>query len=117
MKLKIESNKIWVSTKPIDFRCGIDRLCFTIVEVLKRKPHEGLYVFYNRRRDKIKLLSTHRNGFLLIYKRLEKGKFPFEFSYRSKKVEINSRKLSWLIAGLNWRSMSEWEELTFDDYF
>ena len=117
MKLKIESAKIWVATQPVDFRRAIDGLCCTIVECLGAQPHEGVYIFYNRNKDKIKLIGKHRNGFVMLYKRLEKGKFPFKFRDESTKIEIDERKLSWLLSGLDCCSMSEWDDLTFDDYF
>ena len=36
--------------------------------------HEAIYVFYDRTKSKLKLLARHRNGVVLIYKRLDKNR-------------------------------------------
>ncbi len=51
-----------------------------IAEQFEAKPMEGLYIFYNRARNRLKLLVWHYNGFMMLYKRLERGQFPFQFS-------------------------------------
>ena len=116
MKIELASENIWVATQPVDFRKSINGLQLIILDHLGKKPHEGLYVFYNRHKDKLKLLGPHRNGFALLYKRLEKGRFRFNFPDEKTLVSVNASELSWLIAGLDWQAMSEWEELEFDEY-
>lgn len=77
MQLKLYGNSLWLYHQPIDFRCSIDGLLGIITAKLNQKPQEGVYIFYNRARDKLKCLSWHRNGYLLFYKRLESGHFCF----------------------------------------
>ena len=57
-------------------RKSFDGLCGLVTSALGRDPLTGdVYVFVNRRRDRIKLSFWDRTGFWLFYKRLEKGTF------------------------------------------
>lgn len=116
MQLTLESPQIWVCNQAVDFRKSIDGLCYVLQDQFGRHPQDGIYVFYNRHRNKVKILGWHKNGFVLIYKRLEKGHF-----YMAKDnngcVTLDVKQLSWLIAGLDWATMSRWNELTFTDFY
>jgi len=58
-------------------RCGVDGLARLIAGAFERDPFGGqVFVFIGKRRNEVKLLWWHRNGFLLLYKRLERGSFP-----------------------------------------
>ena len=73
------SVKVYVSTDVADMRKSIDDLSMLVQEVLKKDPFSGhLFVFCNKRGDKIKILYWDRNGFCLWYKRLERGVFRLE---------------------------------------
>ena len=57
-------------------RKGFDGLSALVSTALNRDPLSGdVFVFINRRRTHIKLLVWDRNGFVLFYKRLERGTF------------------------------------------
>lgn len=57
-----------------DFRKGFDGLCGLVRNELDRDPSSGeVFVFVNRPRNRIKLLQWQYGGFVLYYKRLEKG--------------------------------------------
>ncbi len=116
MQLKLSSPKIWLATQAVDFRLSIDGLCQMIQSKFNLNLKEGLFIFYNRTRKKIKILTWHQNGFVLVYKRLEHGFFSIRTSEEGL-VSVDERQLSWLLAGLDWVSMSAWKELEFDDYF
>lgn len=59
-----------------DMRKGFDGLCGLVHQELRRRPVTGeVFVFVNRQRDKIKLLHWEQGGFVLYYKRLERGTF------------------------------------------
>ncbi len=87
-----------------------------VVEQFGRHPQAGIYIFYNRARDKVKILGWHRNGFVLIYKRLEQGRFHVD-KQSDEAVTLDKRQLSWLVAGLDWSSMSTWNDLEYDEFF
>ena len=65
------SVKVYVSTDETDMRKSIDALSIMVQEILKKDPFSGhLFVFCNKRGDKIKILYWDRNGYCLWYKRL-----------------------------------------------
>lgn len=116
MQLKLYGKGIWLYRCAIDFRCGIDGLVGLISNEVKQNPQEGIYIFYNRHNDKVKCLSWHKNGYILLYKRLEKGKFCFTQNKAIGVMEIGVEELSWLLAGLEWQKMRNWQELNYDKF-
>lgn len=67
---------IYVARDPVDMRKGINGLSALISSQFRRDPKQpALYVFFNRRREKIKILYWDRNGFALWYKLLCKGRY------------------------------------------
>jgi transposase len=68
--------RILFATEPVDFRKSIDGLAAFVELHLQEAPLSGtMFVFTNRSRDALKLLVWDQGGFLLLYKRLEKGRF------------------------------------------
>jgi len=116
MQLTLSSPTIWLATQPIDFRKAIDGLTQVALSQPSANLQDDVFVFYNRRRDKLKLLAWHGNGFVLIYKRLETGKFTVETN-NSGQYQLNETQLSWLLAGLDWKTMSDWGHLSFDNFY
>jgi transposase len=58
-------------------RCGFDALAALAREYVDREVRDGnaLFVFFNRRVDRVKLVWWERTGYCLFYKRLERGRF------------------------------------------
>ncbi|MFN0053770.1 MAG: IS66 family insertion sequence element accessory protein TnpB [Planctomycetales bacterium] len=70
------SVKNFVYTGVTDMRRSFDRLAQMVQEHLQQDPESGhLYLFFNRRRDCVKLLLWEGDGFVILYKRLEVGTF------------------------------------------
>lgn len=68
------SHRFLLYRKVTDFRKGFDGLCGLVHNELNREPTSGeVFIFINRSRDRIKLLHWQQGGFVLYYKRLEKG--------------------------------------------
>lgn len=116
MQLQLYGKKIWIFRQSIDFRASIDRLSALIATELKQEPQGGIFLFYNRSKDKVKCLSYHKNGFVLVYKRLDKGKFSFDFTKEGGISEMSVEELGWLLAGLEWQKMRDWRELSYDKF-
>ena len=67
---------VYVARDAVDLRKSIDGLALWVETSLPVSPVSGsVFVFFNRQRDKVKLLWWDRHGFWLAYKRLEKGRF------------------------------------------
>jgi transposase len=60
-----------------------------------------VFVFFNRRRDRVKLLVWDGNGFWLFYKRLEAGTFRALPNSTTKQVEMRRAELSMLLEGID----------------
>ena len=69
-------SEIYIANRPTDFRKCFDGLCGEAQSQLHVNPLGGaLFVFYNKRRDRLKMLVWDTDGFWLLYKRLEEGTF------------------------------------------
>ena len=109
--------QVMMSLKPIDMRKAIDGLTLLVIEHLQHNPQEpSLFLFCNQQRNKIKGLYWDKNGFVLIYKRLERKKFYIPRSGEANKLEITHQQLSWLLAGFDFIGMAEHPDLDFKNY-
>jgi transposase len=95
-----EKLKVYLHRPAIDFRMGINGLAILVEQALGRDPFaQALYVFSNRRRNRVKILGWERNGFWLLLKRLEQDRFiwPAETAVPTVTVE----QLHWLLDGID----------------
>jgi transposase len=69
---------IWLALEPTDLRKSFDTLAELVRQQLRGDPLSGqLFVFRNKRADRVKLLYWDEDGFVILYKRLEAGSFRF----------------------------------------
>jgi transposase len=115
MQLTINGPSILICTHPVDFRYGISGLIGVALSALNADVQKNIFIFYNRSRDKLKMLAWHKNGYVLLLKRLEKGHF-FNVKSDEPAAIVTPQQLSWLLAGLDWVSMSCWGELEYTDF-
>ncbi len=109
--------KIYVSIEPIDARKSIDSLCAMIVEYFEDNPQSGsLFIFVNKLRDKVKIIWWDANGFILHYKRLERGRFIMPKINGVNKLEISQTQLHGLLAGLDFSLMRHFPEINYYQY-
>lgn len=104
------SIRIFVYTGATDMRRSFDRLAQMVEEHLGQDPESGhLYLFFNRRRDCVKMLLWEGDGFVIWYKRLEAGTFAVpapaapapggRCAEGTGAVQIRARDLNLLLAG------------------
>jgi transposase len=100
------SVRIFMAMEPVDLRRGFDGLAAATRSVIHQDPLSGhLFVFLNRRRNRIKILYWDRTGYLLLYKRLERGTFewPVRAQLGVRQVEIDSGDLAMVLEGVDLR--------------
>ncbi len=113
--LTVPSHKtVYVYTQPIDMRKAVDGLMVVLQETVQKNPQSGdVYLFTNRRRNKIKALFWDNNGFVLYYKRLEKGRFNYSKYLRDHEIVVTPQQLTALLMGLDFHLLSQHAS---DDY-
>ncbi|MER8887430.1 IS66 family insertion sequence element accessory protein TnpB [Mesorhizobium sp. M0816] len=95
--------KIYVATRPVDFRRGMDGLALAVQEMLGLDPYCGAaFVFRAKRADRIKILVWDRTGLVLIHKRLEGSKFVWP-QVRDGVMRMSPAMFAALFEGLDWR--------------
>jgi len=97
---------VYLCIAPVDFRKSITGLSLLVEQSLEMNPFEPtLYVFINKRRDKIKILLWEKNGFVLWYKRLEKQRFKWPADRNAATVTLDGQALNWLLDGFDlWKN-------------
>ena len=76
MILPGEQIRVYLAVGATDTRKQIDGLAALVSDMLEQDPcSKALFAFCTQRRDKLKPLFWHRNGFWLWYRRLERGRF------------------------------------------
>ena len=96
-----ESIQVYVSLESLDFRRGLDGLLALIQTTFGHAPQEDyLFLFCDRSRKKIKAVFWDKNGFILLYKRLESDKFKFP-KIREGKIQLDRLQLECLLSGMN----------------
>ncbi len=73
-----------------------------------------LFVFCNRKRDKVKILYWERTGFVLWYKRLEKDRFAWSLPGSDDVVTLSGRDLNWLLDGIDVFALTPHAEVSFE---
>ncbi|MBD2846561.1 IS66 family insertion sequence element accessory protein TnpB [Paenibacillus sp. IB182496] len=96
------AQRVYLAPGATDLRKSIDALAAWVQEVMQLDPLAPcLFVFCNRRRDKLKLLAWDHNGFWLLYRRLESGRFQWPAAGDTQSVSVSARELRWLLDGLS----------------
>ena len=94
------TGRIWVCLQPQDGRKGIDGLAAVVTTHLGRDPLSGdLYVFRNRRGDRLKVLAWQGDGFALYLRRLERGTFAFPTADTAE-MSITATELAMILGGI-----------------
>jgi len=109
---------VYLATAPVDMRKNINGLSMMVADVLQQSPQSlSMYVFYNRERNKVKCLWWDKNGFVLYYKRLEKGRYKIPKRVDASTLMLTGDELNWLLAGFEFMLMREQPQLAFNAYF
>lgn len=106
-----QSVRIFVATKPVDFRKGHDGLAALVQSHLHMQPFDGaIYVFRAKRADRLKLIYWDGTGLVMAYKRLEQSAFTWP-KIRDGVIRLNITQFEALFAGLDWQRMRPLEPM------
>lgn len=108
------SVRLFVATQPVDGRKGADSLVI-VRDVFQQDPLGGhLFVFFAKRRDRVRIVYWDRNGIAMWTKRLGRGRFRPPFCDDGKPVPhaIEAAELALIIEGIdltNARRRPRWQ--------
>lgn len=106
-------DRVYIACGSTDLRKSIDGLAVLVKEGFQLDPFSScLFVFCNRKRDKLKILHWEHNGFWLYYRRLEKGRFQWPQKNDMAVTTISRRELRWLLDGLPLHQQHAYPEVT-----
>jgi transposase len=95
--------RIYVAKSAVDLRWGIDRLAGLVVEHFGKSPRDGaLFVFVNKARNRLKILFYDATGAWLLYKRLDRSRFPLPVTLdaNATHIAVSAEELTLLLRGL-----------------
>lgn len=106
--------RIYLAAEPVDMRKGFNGLTAIVENHFREDVYGGnLFVFVSKRGDRVKILCWDRGGFVLFYKRLEKGKFKVpKVGSACTSLELESAQLTMLLEGIDYsrvRTPIRWE--------
>ncbi len=98
--LNFEGKAVYLACGQTDMRKSINGLSAIVESSFKLDPFNGaLFVFCNRKRDRVKILEWDTDGFWLYFKRLEKGRFKWPSADNEATMELTAEELSILLCG------------------
>lgn len=99
MLANINDKNIYIASKPVDFRLSINGLVNLVQDDMGEDCYSNnLYVFYNKACNKLKLIYWDKNGFVLVYKKLQDTYFKIN-SYKGLK-SLDENQLKRLLSAL-----------------
>lgn len=106
--------RVYIALGATDMRKGFDALSAIVAHTLKLDPLSGhLFLFVNRRRDRMKVLYWDRDGLAIWYRRLEQGTYQIpSVSDTSMCIEIRSEELMMLLRGIDYRNVKRRKRFT-----
>src|SRR6202040_192280 len=97
--------RVFLHTPATDLRKGFDALSGLVTTAFSQDPTSGhLFLFVNRRRDRLKILYWDRDGLAIWYKRLETGSFQIPVVARNAvSIEMTPSQLALILSGIDFR--------------
>lgn len=100
------SVRIFVCSVPADMRKSFSGLEQLTSDLIRQDPLSGhLFVFRNKRRDRVKILYWENGGYVIYYKLLERGSFPLPESTSGGSLRIEAADLMMILQGIDFRGV------------
>lgn len=107
-------SQVLIYHKATDMRKSIDGLSSLVSQEFGLNPTNSMiFVFFNRQKDKLKLLYWHINGFCVFYKRLERQRFKLPLKFDSS-IQVSTQELRWLLDGLEFSKLTGHKKINYE---
>ena len=98
--------RVFLATRPVDFRKGMDGLAAHVANSFDLDPFSGaIYVFRSRRADRLKLLVWDGTGLVLTTKRMERKRFTWP-KPQDGPVTLSKVQFEALFSGIDWQAIA-----------
>ena len=111
------NDRLFLYREAADMRKGFDGLSGLVRNELKQDPCSGdVFIFLNRRRNRIKLLRWERQGFSIYYKRLESGRIELpSIAPNKQSIPLNWATLAMMLEGVSLQARSQKKRFSFTE--
>ena len=100
MKMFVKPNDIYLHTSFVDFRKSINGLLVIIECELELSPFDdAMFIFCNKKQDKLKIVYWDKTGFAMWYKVLQKNRFKWPKLCDMSHLRLSEQQLTWLLGG------------------
>lgn len=98
--------RYFLCTSPVDMRNSFDGLCGIVRQKLQKDPiSSSVFIFFNKPRTHLKVLFWDGDGFVLYYKRLERGTFHPRTTDCEPSIQIGKEELMMFLEGLSFEKI------------
>lgn len=106
--------KIYLGLEPIHMNKSFDGLAALVQDKLDQNPLSvHVFIFKNRKSDKMKMIMWGRNGFFIFYKRLERGRYRLPELREFTHLVISTHELELLLDGIDFTQLKRLPELNY----
>jgi transposase len=117
MRTSESFDQIYIARLPVDGRKFMDGLAAIVTAEFELNFRtNALFVFTNRKYDRVRCLYWDRTGFALWFKRLEKGRFPWPKSQSEMACKVTSQQLGWLLDGIDFTKLKPHKTLQYSTF-
>lgn len=114
LRPSIDLKQVYLCREFVDMRKSINGLSLLVESVLNHDSFSGnLFVFCNKKRDKLKMLYWERNGYVLWYKRLEKDRFKWPKKMTEDVIHLDGQEINWLLDGIDISQLKAHDSLPY----
>lgn len=118
MRMFVDLGEVYLHRDPVDFRKSVDGLSLIVEQAMGLSVFEAaVFVFCNRRCDKLKILYWDSSGFCLWYKRLEKERFKWPRKDDRETIILTEEQFHWLLRGFDIRQLTPHQTLKYGSGF
>lgn len=115
MQMFVEPEAVYLHRTPVDFRKSINGLSALVEQSMALPVFSGaLFVFCNKRQDRIRILYWDKSGFCLWMKRLEEEKFKWPIKAAETTLSLTEQEFQWLLQGLDIRKITPHKTLHYE---